>query len=134
MIIVSGVVCIYYNIIITWVLYYLFASFTSTLPWGSCGNAWNTKACVQRGIDKTSNLTYLQANTTNDTLVSAGSSVTTVASLLLNNTDSNGTYTNSTNATEVKWRTSAEEYFQYVTKKHNFICYLFLKVRIAFVI
>ncbi|CAI9734865.1 sodium- and chloride-dependent glycine transporter 1-like [Octopus vulgaris] len=47
MVIVSGIVCVYYNVIIAWTLYYLFMSFRSTLPWSTCGNSWNTKYCVE---------------------------------------------------------------------------------------
>lgn len=36
----------YYNVLIAYSLYYLFASITNELPWGSCGHAWNTKNCV----------------------------------------------------------------------------------------
>ncbi|XP_064638944.1 sodium-dependent proline transporter-like [Lineus longissimus] len=36
MVIVSGLVAIYYNMIIAWSLFYMFASFTSELPWSSC--------------------------------------------------------------------------------------------------
>nr|KAG5712675.1 hypothetical protein BaRGS_029730 [Batillaria attramentaria] len=46
MIIVSGMACIYYNSVLSWVIYYLYSSFTSELPWASCGNWWNTPTCI----------------------------------------------------------------------------------------
>ena len=46
MVIVSGIVCIYYNVIVAWTLYYLFMSFRAVLPWSQCGNEWNTEHCV----------------------------------------------------------------------------------------
>ena len=35
----------YYNVILTWSFYYMFASFTTKLPWESCTNSWNTENC-----------------------------------------------------------------------------------------
>ncbi|XP_054749060.2 sodium- and chloride-dependent GABA transporter ine-like isoform X1 [Lytechinus pictus] len=35
----------YYNVIMTWALFYLFASFQSVLPWSGCNNTWNTDNC-----------------------------------------------------------------------------------------
>ncbi|CAH8590794.1 unnamed protein product [Dicrocoelium dendriticum] len=35
----------YYNVILAWGLYYLFSSFTATLPWTLCGQWWNTEKC-----------------------------------------------------------------------------------------
>ncbi|KAJ8301429.1 hypothetical protein KUTeg_020416 [Tegillarca granosa] len=45
MLVVSALVSIYYNVIITWSMFYFFASFTGDLPWGSCDNSWNTRDC-----------------------------------------------------------------------------------------
>ena len=38
MIIVSALVGCYYNMIIAWAIFYLFASFTKTLPWEDCND------------------------------------------------------------------------------------------------
>ena len=45
MVCVSAILAPYYNLIIAWSLVYLFSSFTSTLPWSSCNNYWNTPSC-----------------------------------------------------------------------------------------
>ncbi|XP_077487658.1 sodium- and chloride-dependent GABA transporter 1-like isoform X1 [Amblyomma americanum] len=36
---------VYYIIVVAWIIFYLFASFTSELPWQGCGNHWNTDRC-----------------------------------------------------------------------------------------
>ena len=48
MVIISAMVCVYYNMIIAWTFFYLFSSFTSELPWQDCGHEWNTPACQPR--------------------------------------------------------------------------------------
>merc|ERR1711971_1433384 len=35
----------YYNIILSWAFFYILSSFTSSLPWASCENPWNSEAC-----------------------------------------------------------------------------------------
>lgn len=36
----------YYNVILCWAFYYMFASLTNKLPWDSCDNYWNTENCT----------------------------------------------------------------------------------------
>ncbi|KAM6948764.1 sodium- and chloride-dependent GABA transporter 2-like [Aplochiton taeniatus] len=40
---------VYYIVILAWALLYLFFSFSSTLPWTSCQNSWNTAECFEQG-------------------------------------------------------------------------------------
>ena len=54
----------YYNTIISWSLYYTYASFKSlvnfTLPWDDCNHEWNTGRCQtleQRGALSDTNTT-----------------------------------------------------------------------------
>ena len=43
MVTISLIVSIYYNVIMAYCLYYIFSSFTTTVPWSYCaseGNGW----------------------------------------------------------------------------------------------
>ncbi|XP_033120071.1 sodium- and chloride-dependent GABA transporter 1-like [Anneissia japonica] len=42
---ISAILNIYYIVIVSWSLFYLFASFQSELPWGTCSNSWNDIYC-----------------------------------------------------------------------------------------
>uniref|UniRef100_A0A8C0YU54 Transporter n=5 Tax=Canidae TaxID=9608 RepID=A0A8C0YU54_CANLF len=55
MLLIVGLVAIYYNMIIAYVLFYLFASLTSNLPWEHCGNWWNTDLCLEHRGSKGGN-------------------------------------------------------------------------------
>ncbi|NXG64928.1 S6A12 protein, partial [Hemiprocne comata] len=44
--IIEGYLNIYYIIILSWALFYLFSSFATVLPWASCNNPWNSDLCV----------------------------------------------------------------------------------------
>ena len=54
MVVVSGMVAIYYNMIIGWSFYYLFASFTSELPWEKCRAEWATPSKSSQGRSRDS--------------------------------------------------------------------------------
>ncbi|XP_070554270.1 sodium- and chloride-dependent glycine transporter 1-like [Ptychodera flava] len=45
MVVISCIVTIYYNVIICYSVYYMFASFADVLPWVGCHNTWNTEDC-----------------------------------------------------------------------------------------
>ncbi|XP_072308516.1 sodium- and chloride-dependent GABA transporter 2-like [Eucyclogobius newberryi] len=45
---------IYYIIILAWAFLYLFSSFSSTLPWATCQNSWNTDDCFEHGTNQSS--------------------------------------------------------------------------------
>ncbi|XP_064625183.1 sodium- and chloride-dependent glycine transporter 1-like [Lineus longissimus] len=53
MTIVSLFFSIYYQVIVTWVIYYLGMSFQNPLPWSHCNNEWNTPNCSKRGENRT---------------------------------------------------------------------------------
>ncbi|XP_068115984.1 sodium- and chloride-dependent glycine transporter 2 [Hyperolius riggenbachi] len=48
MLIISVLIAIYYNIIMCYTLFYLFASLVYVLPWASCTNPWNTPDCKDK--------------------------------------------------------------------------------------
>lgn len=45
MVIITFLCSVYYNVILAWTFYYLFASFQKQLPWEKCGNNWNSELC-----------------------------------------------------------------------------------------
>jgi SNF family Na+-dependent transporter len=77
MVIMSGIVTVYYNLIITWVLYFLYQSFTSKLPWSSCDNWWNTVHCSVR---EAKNITSL--NETMDIYLNGSAQNVTVSDIM----------------------------------------------------
>ncbi|CAD5123410.1 DgyrCDS11761 [Dimorphilus gyrociliatus] len=52
MLIISFIGLTYYNVVITWSLHYLFASFNSKLPWDGCQNDFNTNNCYSKNEAK----------------------------------------------------------------------------------
>ncbi|XP_071501234.1 sodium- and chloride-dependent glycine transporter 1-like [Diadema antillarum] len=47
MVIISGMVAIYYNIIMAWSTLFFLRSFTYDVPWKACNHTWNTEACQE---------------------------------------------------------------------------------------
>jgi len=79
MLVVSFMVGIYYNMIISWTLYYFFASMTKNLPWETCEAAYNTPLCASvRGQTAGSNQTlvheFVSSQDTNFTMTGLNSS------------------------------------------------------------
>ncbi|XP_067650919.1 sodium- and chloride-dependent glycine transporter 1-like [Haliotis asinina] len=46
MVIVSGLIGVYYNVIIGYCFFYFFSSMQGTLPWSHCDNDWNSPNCI----------------------------------------------------------------------------------------
>ncbi|XP_064620267.1 sodium- and chloride-dependent glycine transporter 2-like [Lineus longissimus] len=49
-VIISWLTCAYYNVVVMWIIFYLFASFSYEVPWASCNNYWNTPNCYRREL------------------------------------------------------------------------------------
>ncbi|CAG0895097.1 unnamed protein product, partial [Cyprideis torosa] len=69
MFMISFVVGIYYNMIIAWALYYLWSSLSSSLPWTSCDNLWNTEACQRYDPKNCTSLSGFLNLTTGDCII-----------------------------------------------------------------
>lgn len=63
MAIVSGMCCLYYNVLIAWTLYFLFMSMRTVLPWSTCGNDWNTEHCFVKDKDSSTSFKHNQTVT-----------------------------------------------------------------------
>ncbi|XP_071786405.1 sodium- and chloride-dependent glycine transporter 1-like isoform X2 [Asterias amurensis] len=63
MCIITALVAIYYNVVISYTLFYLFASFTTVLPWSDCNRSWNTANCVVLSGNDTNGTVYLNTST-----------------------------------------------------------------------
>uniref|UniRef100_A0A669EIW8 Transporter n=1 Tax=Oreochromis niloticus TaxID=8128 RepID=A0A669EIW8_ORENI len=57
---ISFIMCTYYNVVITWALYYLFSSFQAPLPWQNCNNTWNTPNCTNHATNSSYSSTASQ--------------------------------------------------------------------------
>ncbi|XP_071950960.1 uncharacterized protein [Antedon mediterranea] len=59
---------LYYNLVVAWTVYYMYASLSKELPWIGCDNEWNTELCVSFGEVSHANVTNQTAMTSFTTL------------------------------------------------------------------
>uniref|UniRef100_A0ABD2XN74 Transporter n=1 Tax=Trichogramma kaykai TaxID=54128 RepID=A0ABD2XN74_9HYME len=76
MVLVSSVVMLYYNLIIAWTLFYMFASVAGggELPWSKCAPEWSTRECFMPEAAlacASQNLTYYNRECLNSTQIMA---------------------------------------------------------------
>ncbi|XP_071847361.1 sodium- and chloride-dependent glycine transporter 2-like [Apostichopus japonicus] len=93
MVLISGMVAIYYNVIMAWAAYYFVQSFAWELPWGACKHDWNTINCGYLSDDGM----YVNGTWMNSTL------------MVLNNIT----------RPNVTLKTPAEEYWNKVVLQHD---------------
>ncbi|CAI9724660.1 sodiumchloride2-likedependent and chloride-dependent glycine transporter 2-like [Octopus vulgaris] len=79
MVIANSLIAIYYNVIVAWVLYYLYSSMYPTLAWSTCDNTWNTHLCY----DSISLMKNSRVNSTLDTMLNSTLDVNVSSSLAL---------------------------------------------------
>ncbi|XP_046356613.2 sodium- and chloride-dependent glycine transporter 2-like [Haliotis rufescens] len=49
-----------YGVVFAWTLYYIYNSFSTVLPWTTCGNSWNTPRCIAVGDTRRNSSMYAQ--------------------------------------------------------------------------
>lgn len=115
MVIISGLTCVYYNVIVAWTLYYLFKSFAAHVPWATCDNWWNTDACAFHHDNPTLNATLQNVSSLlNTSLLAAANSTGTGSGV---EDTSSGYHIDETDLASIfnrtlKKRTASEEYWQ----------------------
>ncbi|KAF7652525.1 hypothetical protein LDENG_00095800 [Lucifuga dentata] len=105
MLIISVLIAIYYNIIMCWTLYYLFASLKGSLPWANCRNEWNTMECKDKDMLLLDSCILRDRNVSsvrNSTFCLSANAVGNLSKLLNVSLDANKTYVS-----------PSEEYFKY---------------------
>ncbi|XP_046355115.2 sodium- and chloride-dependent glycine transporter 2-like isoform X1 [Haliotis rufescens] len=133
MVITSFMVSIYFNVVIMYAVYYMFVSFVNldySIPWGSCGNSWNTNSCRTESYPALSSMTEDNKTMTlfrelyNQPCVDGLlSNISDVYNSTFNSTDDlNSTMIQDdiTKSCLIKYTTASEEYWErYVLRLHE---------------
>ncbi|XP_046542282.1 sodium-dependent proline transporter-like [Haliotis rubra] len=118
-VIICTMVCVYYNVIIMYSMFYLMVSIINldgNLPWMSCGNYWNTPACTMSARPSFDNITDVEKLNITMRHLEPDCVNTTLSRMNLNYSDLtyNLTLSNFTACNDTKsWRliTPSEEYW-----------------------
>ncbi|KAK3086069.1 hypothetical protein FSP39_013029 [Pinctada imbricata] len=150
MVIVSFLMSWYYITVLVWVLYFLYNSFFSPLPWSVCTNDWNTIYCIKTRQKINGNLSdyngTVAALTTNGTISGTWNQTADLNSW---NASWSGLAVNQTTTESMinhsQLRTAAKEFWQYEVLRlsggldepgsiqlHLFICLLLAWILVFF--
>ncbi|XP_072022502.1 sodium- and chloride-dependent glycine transporter 2-like [Amphiura filiformis] len=102
MMIVTTYFCLYYNLLITYILYYMYWSFLNPLPWVGCNHPWNTEHCYE-SFDRLSHHGNTTDGNTTDIMTTDMAMTTAVSYVTGNMTDGNTTETR-VRASEEFWK------------------------------
>ncbi|XP_046542280.1 sodium- and chloride-dependent glycine transporter 2-like [Haliotis rubra] len=132
MVITMSILVIYYNVVVMYGIYYMFVSFVNlddTVPWGSCGNPWNTNSCRSEPfpsltlMDEANRTTTLFVLYKQPCVESLLSNISDVYNSTFNSTDdlhSTMIQNDITKTCLIKYSTASEEYWErYVLRLHE---------------
>jgi len=108
MVVMTGIVAVYYTVIMAWTLYYLFMAFSSKLPWSSCDNPWNNALCSVRNmaVSEFANMSSISHHNVDDF-----ANVSSVSPHIHNN---GGLASNISSSDVQVARTPTEQFWEYV--------------------
>ncbi|ESP00133.1 hypothetical protein LOTGIDRAFT_141322 [Lottia gigantea] len=74
---ISAIFGMYHTMILSWILYYLYHSFLTPLPWTNCDNSWNTEHCI---VSHRITVNTTNSTDTNSTLSGLGNNLLKMSS------------------------------------------------------